>query len=452
MSYISRIVEAGRTPDARDAASSSREALMRTPIYKSRPVAPSAARLGGTRINDFIVMSEGCSNTYLIETPEGCVLVNSGMTFEAPVHQQNYADLSSQAGDIKYLVTTQGHVDHVGGIDFFREQNPGLQYIAQAGNDEHQNYEERLTPYRSSRAAFRFADTFREDAKYYAEHGFELVMAPRRSRPDVTFEDRYEFSLGGLDIVLIAAKGAETNDSLVIWLPQHGICLTGNLFGCPFGHFPNLVTVRGDRYRDALICAEAAQTVIDLEPSMILYGHHAPIVGQDLIKEEVTIWRDAVLYVHDEVVAGMNQGKSLHALMQEITLPPELEVGQGYGKVSWSIRAIWEYYSGWFKHESTTELYSVPQAAVHADLLELAGADALVDRARSKVEAGHNEEALHLLDIVLGVDPEHQAAIDLAILVHEKLLVGEANFWLAGWLENQIKLLKGGRTHFAGME
>ena len=45
--------------------------------------------------------------------------------------------------------------------------------------------------------------------------------------------------------------GAETNDSLVIWLPDHRICFVGNLFGCLIGHIPNLVTVRGDRYRDA---------------------------------------------------------------------------------------------------------------------------------------------------------------------------------------------------------
>ena len=81
---------------------------MRTPIYKSRPVAPAAARLGGERINDFIVMSEGSSNTYLLETSDGSILINSGMAFEAPVHHRNYSDLSSGADDIRYVITTAG--------------------------------------------------------------------------------------------------------------------------------------------------------------------------------------------------------------------------------------------------------------------------------------------------------------------------------------------------------
>ncbi len=103
-------------------------------------------------------------------------------------------------------------------------------------------------------------------------------------------------------------------------------------------------------------------------------------------------------------------------------------MGQGYGKVSWGIRAIWENYAGWFKHESTTELYSVPQKAIHADLVELAGAGNLVERARQKLSAGQNEEALHLLDIVLNAEPDHAGAKALAVQVHETLLADAQTF------------------------
>ena len=34
----------------------------------------------------------------------------------------------------------------------------------------------------------------------------------------------------------------------------------------------------------------------------------------------------------------MNAGKGIYTLMKEITLPDELYVGQGYGKVSWAVR------------------------------------------------------------------------------------------------------------------
>ena len=114
-------------------------------------------------------------------------------------------------------------------------------------------------------------------------------------------------------------------------------------------------------------------------------------------------------------------------------------MGQGYGKVSWSVRAIWENYAGWFKHRSTTELYAVPQSAVHADLVELAGgAEAVVARAEEKLDAGKLEEALHLLDLLPSDDPRVNAALRNA---HERLLASSENFWLSSWLRNQLREL-----------
>ena len=424
---------------------------MRDPIYKRRRIAPEAAEFDQNccRVNDFIVMSEANSNVYLIETDEGGILVNTGTGFEAPVIAHNLAKFSNVP--LKYIISTQGHVDHVGGVAYFRDRNPGVQYIAQAGNAEHQAYDARLHGFRSARAAFRFTDAFVEVFKRYAQAGYTDINPQDRPTPDIVFEDRYTFSLGGLDVELIACPGAETNDSLVIWLPQHRIVLTGNVFGCPFGHFPNLVTIRGDRYRDALTCAAAAQTVLDLDAELLLYGHHEPVAGAELIRAELTAYRDAILHVHEEVVKGMNAGKSLPELQNEISLPSACEVGQGYGKLNWSIRAIWENYAGWFKHQSTTELYSVPQSAVHEDLVALAGADALTRRAREKMKAGELEQALHLVDIVLSASPGDLAARQLSIDIHEALLVNArtfcvtGNFWLVGWLENQLKMLRTGK-------
>jgi alkyl sulfatase BDS1-like metallo-beta-lactamase superfamily hydrolase len=418
----------------------SKENTMREPIYKSRPVQPNAARFGGERINDFVVLSEGFSNCYLLQTSEGNIQINAGMGMEAPVIKHNFGQFSDAT--VKHLILTQGHVDHVGGVAYFREQNPGLQVIAQADNPQHQDYDTRLAPFRGNRSAFAFADKFTELFSYYAEQGHTDYPVQDVPVPDVLFEQRHAFSLGGLEVELIGVAGAETNDSLIVWLPQHKICFTGNLFGCPFGHFPNLVTIRGDRYRDALTVAAAVQLVKELGAEMICYGHHAPIIGAEVIEAELTALHGAIMYVHDATVQGMNEGKDVHTLMQEIQLPPEFEVGQGYGKVSWSVRAIWENYAGWFHHQSTTELYSISQTAIHADLLELAGVEAVIERARRKLEDKQPEQAIHLLDIVLSQQPGQLDAISAMIDAHQGLLKDSVNFWLSAWLGNQIKLLQ----------
>ena len=123
---------------------------------------------------------------------------------------------------------------------------------------------------------------------------------------------------------------------------------------------PNLVTLRGDRYRDALDYAASLDTVLELSPERLLTGHFDPIDGVDRIASEVEAMRDATLWVHDRTVDGMNAGTDVHTLMREIRLPERFDLGEGYGKTSWNVRAIWENYAGWFHHRSTTELYGVP--------------------------------------------------------------------------------------------
>jgi alkyl sulfatase BDS1-like metallo-beta-lactamase superfamily hydrolase len=136
----------------------------------------------------------------------------------------------------------------------------------------------------------------------------------------------------------------------------------------------------------------------------------------------------------------MNAGTDLHTLMQEITLPPELEVGQERGKVPWVVRGIWHEYAGWFEYDSTASLYPAPQSSVHPDLVELAGADSLARRASEHVEANRPVEAIHLSDIVLNTKPGHAGALRARLAALELLIArsGE-NFDESRWLESQRK-------------
>ena len=227
---------------------------------------------------------------------------------------------------------------------------------------------------------------------------------------------------------------------MVIWLPEHKICFAGNLFSALFGHFPNLVTLRGDRYRDALTFVASFDRVAALEPELLLVGHHDPVRGKEQIAEELARLRAAVLHVHDATVDGMNRSKSVHTLMSEISLPENLQVGEGYGKVSWCVRAIWEHYVGWFHHASATELYAVPASSVHGDLVDLAGGtDAVAASAQSKLDSGELLQAIHLCEAGLAVEPTHVGALTVSIAAHEQLEQDSENFWLSQFLRKQVR-------------
>ena len=74
------------------------------------------------RINEFIWQSSGLSNAYLLVTPAGRIVINTGMGFEALTHKRLFDSVST--GPTPYIVLTQGHVDHVGGVALFREPGP----------------------------------------------------------------------------------------------------------------------------------------------------------------------------------------------------------------------------------------------------------------------------------------------------------------------------------------
>lgn len=412
------------------------------PLYRSRPgghqILP-ASQSEASKINDFVYLSEGLSNSYLITTPDGRVVINTGMGFEAPVHKRNFDAVDSSP--VRFVLLTQGHVDHVGGVDLFAEE--GTQVVAHRNNQRHQADDARIASFRAVRSGFAFADAIAKGWQFIQENTGGAIPAQSRPVPDVTFDDEMTLEVGGLRLELLWTPGGETTDSMVVWLPDHRICFTGNLFSALFGHFPNLVTIRGDRYREALRFIESLERVRALEPELLLVGHHGPVEGAELIQRELTRLRDAVQLVHDETVKGMNHGKDVHTLMREITLPPALEVGEGYGKVSWSVRAIWENYAGWFHHRSTTELYSVPPDAVHGDLVELAGgADAVAARAAERLDEGAAVEAIQLAEVALSVEPANLAALEVMIGAHEVLEEKSENFWLTQWLRKQLDDLR----------
>ena len=86
---------------------------------------------------------------------------------------------------------------------------------------------------------------------------------------------------------------------------------------------------------------------------------------------QLTRYRDAILYVHDTTVKGMNEGKSVLTLMQEIKLPPALDIGESYGKLSWSVRGIYEGYVGWYDGNVST-MFGPPSQG-YAEVVKLAG-------------------------------------------------------------------------------
>jgi alkyl sulfatase BDS1-like metallo-beta-lactamase superfamily hydrolase len=383
-------------------------------------------------INDYIFLSKDMGDAYMVVTSEGNVVINTGFPGTGLTHKSRFSSVSDNP--ISYIVLTQCHVNQFGGAMDMKD--PETRIIAQQRYQECRHYWKNLHDFYARRSNKLWGNVLGNRSEMTGQ----LVEAEL----DMVFDDCHEFNLGGRRFELLATPGGESRDALVVWLPDDRILFTGNLFGPIFGHLPNLYTIRGDKIRSALEYIRSLQRVRELKPEIILTGHGKPVIGPELIENQIDTLQHAVQYIHDETVAGMNAGKDVYTLMAEIALPQALEVGQGHGKVSWCVRAIWEEYAGWFHYDSTASLYPSDPMSIADDLVNLAGgADVLAARAFVHVDSGHPLEAIRLTDIALRVEPANEAALRARLSAHELLAAsGSETFSEVMWLRSEISCIE----------
>lgn len=375
------------------------------------------------KVNEAIYQGIGFGNTFLVTTPAGNVIIDTSMGGMALRHKALLTKVSD--APIKYIILTHGHGDHISGVAQWK--GPETQVIAQRSFPEFLDYQKRLAEYfnRSNAAQFNF-DLAR------------LTAAARTRAPVVPtqlVDDRYEFELGGLKFVVLATPG-ETSDHLTVWIPEYKVAFTGDNF---YDSFPNIYTLRGTQPRWPLEYIAALNKVIDLQPEILLPSHGLPIHGNAEITRRLTKYRDAIQYVHDETVKGMNEGKDVYTLMHEIRLPAELDVGEAYGKVSWSVRGIYEGYVGWFDGNPAS-MYAAGPNVADATLVELAGGAAPVAaKAHSAVESGDAVLGLHLADAALAHDPHSREALAAKLAALKALQAKSRNSIEHGWLAYGIR-------------
>ncbi len=387
------------------------------------------------KIADGVYQAWGVGNTGFVTTSEGNVVIDAGLPTTADAHRDLLRKVD--AGPVRYVIATHAHADHAGGVNTWVED--GTEVVVHRTFPETQRYLTELLPFFMQKNQVFYPEDVPLVPGWAA--GVLQALYPK-VEPTILVDDEYAFELGGVRFEVIHTPGAEGEDSICVWLPEQKILFTGDFFGPLFPMFPNLYTIRGEKFRFAIPYIDSLQRVIDLEPEILVPSHFEPVVGKERIHADLVRTRDAVRYVHDATIEGMNDGKDVYTLMREIRLPKELEVSEGHGKVSWTVRGIWEGYSGWFHFRDTTELYDVPESAVHPEIVAMAGgADAVAARALSHVEKGQPLEALHLAGMALAADDGNRAALEARLAALELLekRSGGVNHSERMWLRHRIE-------------
>ena len=165
----------------------------------------------------------------------------------------------------------------------------------------------------------------------------------------------------------------ETADHLGVWLPHLRVFLSGDDI---YKAFPNLYAIRGTPARDNTNWVTSLDKILALEPSIVVPSHSRPIVGEKRVKDTLTIYRDAIQYVHDQTVYMMNKGMHPEDIAQTLRLPPHMRdhpyLRPVYGTVEWSSKGVFSHYMGWFSGD-VTELNPLSRDETAVRMVELAG-------------------------------------------------------------------------------
>lgn len=405
-------------------------------VAPTRPIPTGSQPAGANAIEvaDGVYMAPGFGNTFLVTTSEGNVVIDTSFSLFAASHVAALKAIDD--GPIRYVILTHGHQDHTGGVGMWRQ--PGTQVIAQAEQTELLHYQRRLQGVLAHRSAEQFSILLGLPRIPFAAPDAPVVNHGAPLFATTTFERFCEFRLGGLTFQLIHTPG-ETYDHLTVWIPEAGIAFPGDNI---YGSFPNLYTLRGTKPRWALDYVASLDLVQSLQPAVLAGSHEDPIYGAQAVHDHIQQYRDALLYVHDATVRGMNAGADVFSLMKTVELPPELSVPEGYGAVAWTVRGIYEGYLGWFDENPAT-MYDVAPAETYRELVTLlGGTGAITARATALVAEGRHAEAIRLTDVVLAADAADTAALTTRLAAVEALLAASVNVNEQGWLNGARRDLR----------
>ena len=383
------------------------------------------------KLADNVFYATGVGNVMLISTEEGNVIFDTGLSIQAAA-QRKALQAAAPKRPTTHVILSHSHADHIGGTPLWVES--GTKVIAHREFEEEQRYLRELEPYLYNRNRTLFPWMPKDPP-----------MQQVHVKPSIVVDEgqNYTFTLGGVRFEVISAPGAEGADNIVLWLPDQKMLLSGDFFGPQFPQFPNIFTMRGEKIRKPIEYIRSLNKIIALQPEVVMPSHFGPTKGKAEILADLTRTRDAVQYVHDQTVAGMNAGKTVYQLMEEVQLPPNLALAQNHGRVSWAVKSIWEYYTTWFHFDTTTELYPVPPSEVYAALGEAAGTATLVRKARDYLNAEKPVHALHLMEVALAHDAASSSALQVQLEALNKLLnAAKAEFkndYEIYWLNSRIR-------------
>jgi len=211
--------------------------------------------------------------------PEGVLLVDS---LFAPLTDRLVAAVKQVTDqEIRFLVNTHIHVDHVGGNENLAEM--GVLIFA------HDN------------TRLRF---FEERSRFPRAGGSFAPQQPAAARPLITYNDTMRFHLNGEEVRAFLAPPAHTDGDSFVYFAESDVLHLGDVYRTT--SYPIIDIYNGGSLKGTIAAMNKAIDIAGPE-TKIIPGHGLEVVGRD----ELVEFRDMILDIQRQVLRMILEGKKL---------------------------------------------------------------------------------------------------------------------------------------------
>jgi glyoxylase-like metal-dependent hydrolase (beta-lactamase superfamily II) len=303
------------------------------------------------------------------------------------------------------VLITHAHWDHVGGHSYFRSLNPAVRFIGRS------NYRDELAiDAMADPAGLRqfFGDKFRlEDVLSY--------------KPDVTIDRATTMVIGGTRFSLLPTRGGETDDAMLVHMPDQGVLFVGDILmpylGAPFEPEGSV---------DGLLAA--IDQVHALKPQMLLHGHE-PLTRAFASTAMLDDLRPHLQWLRDETLAAMKRGTPRAAIQQANLMPPTLQASSSEVHLAYLllrenlINRVFQQQSGYWQNglKGLDALTDTDHGAALVDYLGLSDTQ-IAAAAQRMIKDGRHELAAAMLGWAQARHPDSPTLAAPRTLAYVKLM------------------------------
>lgn len=359
----------------------------------------------------------GISNYTFIEGDTGLILVDTGNSIGAGLEILKKKRAFSGKPIVAIVYT---HHHYTGGSRAIVERDPDREIPIYGHPDVDRNLMQTLSQLATGavrRGAIQFGSFLPREGVPEAEFGindphFDEPALNAMGHMPVTHpvSDGQEIHIDGLQFIFHHAI-ADTPDSLIIHIPELD-AVVHNVAVMPF-MFP-MYTLRGDFYRPIPEIVASVDKVRSIRPQHLIGCHGFPVSDRDDGYALATAHRDALAFVFQQTVKGINEGLDVEEIVARTSLPEYLrqvpQLFTAYVDVEHMVRGVFRGLIGWWSND-TAELHPPSDAEMGAEIVSgFGGIDAVLQRVEMAMGEKRYNLAAKLAAYAVASDPDNMNA------------------------------------------